>query len=214
MSVKRYDKRTIDRLLKELGDNLKKIKKKFISVYLEEADPDPLSGPEVFELDVKAFCVFAHAFIEDYLERIALEVMERSVDEYIYKKKLINPPLLTLVKWHNKGFNINNHEMEAEIKTFDVMKDALDKIKQNYSMLLNGNHGISKKYVRNIFIPLSIDISDNPDWNSALAKLANERGSYAHKMVNRIINPQEANEIVEYCLEFCRDIGSKAKKLF
>ncbi len=90
-----------------------------------------------------------------------------------------------------------------------------DKIKRKFSTDVHNNHGISLKYLRNLLIPVAINIKEDVKLKGSLQKLASERGEYAHRrLIKTVLAPEDARDYVTDCLEFCEDVKTKAESKF
>ena len=84
---------------------------------------------------------------------------------------------------------------------------------------IDDNHGISLKFLRNMFGPLGINIQLDPDTQSGLTLIARNRGTFAHRRTPKTNGkfahkPVSASDIVKYvklvlkyCEQFETDIG-------
>ena len=206
-----------DTQYQQLEDYVKEIENKFLLSHLQ----NPLSTPEEYNLDVKSYCILCHAAFEEFIELISLKLMSQSINSYTLQMK-ITPPIVSLM--HFKGNHNNYLDKETENLSiediesiFNYNRVELSEIKSKFSNEIYNNHGISLKYLRKLLMPVSIDIPKNVNWANSLEKLADERGSYAHKFlesgrVKQSIEPEKANNIVQDCLELCKEIKERAKK--
>lgn len=179
---------------------------------------NPLASPDDYDLDVKSFCILSHSAFEDYFETISLKVMHFCIDDYIMNKK-ISESIVSLLHFKSSGvtyFNkIKKHD-ETLINIRDYTREKLSEIKQQFSIEINDNHGVSIAYIRQLLMPVAIDIPNDVNILNSLRLLANERGFYAHKFLDKgtmkkSIEPEKAKNIVEDCLKLCLDIKEKAK---
>jgi len=206
-----------DTQYEQLEVYLKGIKNKFLDSHLA----NPLSSPEQYDLDVKSYCILCHAAFEEFVELLSLRLMSKSIENYTLLKK-ITLPIVSLM--HFKGNHNNYLEKEIENlsiedieKIYDYNRTNLEEIKSKFSNEIYNNHGISLKYMRKLLMPVSIDIPQDVNWANSLQKLADERGAYAHKFlekgkVRQSIEPEEAKDIVQDCLALCGELKERAKK--
>lgn len=193
------------------------IEAKFLKSHLE----NPIAPPDEYDLDVKSYCILSHAAFEEFIEIVALQVMNQSIKKYTQESR-ISKPLISLM--HFKGKHSNYLEKSSEFLTiesldsiYDYNRKCLQEIKSTFSKEVYNNHGVSLKYLVKILMPVSVDIPKNVNWSNSLEKLANERGAYAHKFldegrVRQSIEPEEAKTIVSDCLALCKEIKERAKK--
>lgn len=210
-----------DLIYKNLEDYLVVVK----NAYLHKHLANPLATPEDYDLDIKSFCILSHAAFEEFVETTVLAVMDDAISKYQSKKK-ITAPLISLMHFkggHNNYLETKNEKkiMEEIDSFFDYNRKKLDEIKKIFSNEVYDNHGIALKYLKKLLIPVAIDISKEVNWNNSLKMLADERGAYAHKFmdkdnkgrVKQSINPELAKTIVDDCSEMCKDIMNKAKEV-
>jgi hypothetical protein len=169
-------------------------------------------------LDVKSYCILSHFAFEDFVESISLKVMHICIDDYIMRQK-ISEPIVSLLHFKSSGVNYfgklkKNDESLINIR--DYTRARLMEIKSVFSNEINENHGVSLNYLRQLLMPVAIDIPNDVTLLNSLKLLANERGFYAHKFIDRsslrkTIEPENAKIIVEDCLRLCADIRDNAK---
>jgi hypothetical protein len=199
----------IDLLFTELQKHINELEQEFIQPFLPA---NPAIGPDQYALKVRAYCILSHAAFEEFFETIALEVMDRSITEWLNTRK-ITDSLLTLVSCYGLKIDIEDDKLQ---KVFDHLYRLLEEAKRTFSREIHDNHGISQKYLRKLLIPVGLDLKqDDPVLLNSLVQLSNERGPYAHKgTVNRVLAPEDAKKYVVDCLELCSDIRLKAVKKF
>lgn len=203
----------------QLDGYLLEIEKKFITTHIANS----LATPVEYNLDVKSYCILCHAAFEEFIEFIALQTMSLAIKKYQQELK-ISKPLISLM--HFKGNHGNYLDKDQKNLTIDKIETAFDytrkqlaEIKDVFSKDIFGNHGISLKYMRNLLMPVSVDIPNDINWANSLERLANERGSYAHKYlesagrVKQSIDPSTAKTIVSDCAALCEEIKNRAKVL-
>lgn len=73
------------------------------------------------------------------------------------------------------------------------------------------NHGVSIFYLRNLLIPVAIEITQDANLLNSLRKLAEGRGDYAHKgRAKMVLAPEDAKRYVEDIPILCDDVRAKA----
>lgn len=204
-----------DKIYTETETHILKLRTSLLDKHLA----NPLAPPDEFDYDVKSYCILCHAAFEDYIETISLKVMEFSIDNYILSHK-ISESIISLLHFKSSaGANyLNKLEDETPpVNIYDYIRKELENVKNNFSNeIIKQNHGVSIKYMRQLLMPVSIDIPNDVKLLSSLSKLASERGFHAHKflekgVLRRSIAPEDAKNIVEDCLEICLNIRDKAK---
>lgn len=187
--------------------------------YLSKYIADKTSTPSDYNNDVKSFCILSHAALEEFTETIAITVMNTTVDNFINLHK-VTEPLVSLMHFKSNGDSYlskseNDDKIEI-ISSYDYIRLKLTEIKERFSKEVFNNHGVSLKYIKQLLMPVAIDITTDATLLNSLKQLAKERGSYAHKFlekgsVKKSIAPEDAKTIVSDCLILCVDIKEKAK---
>ncbi len=176
----------------ELIEYINGLEGKFISSYIPV---DPEVGPEEYEHSVKAFCLLSHAAIEEFIEEVALKVMKKSIDDWRDHKRIVNS-LLTIISYY--GIRLKIDESEDETKVFDYLRKILEDANGKFSNDVEKNHGISLNNLRNLLIPVGIDIKEDIKLKNSLSRLSSERGVYAHyqkgdrKGAKKVLSPEDA----------------------
>lgn len=198
----------IDGFYDALVDYVAKLEAKFVTIHIPT---NPSDTPDKYELDVRAFCVLAHAAFEDFVERVALRVVSTACDSWLTKRQ-INDVLLLLLAWSGQKLKIDDDEKTSETSCFDYLRPILEESKNAFARAIHNNHGVSKLYLRELLTPASINLSNDPNWQNSLGKLAEGRGEYAHKgTVKKVMSPEDAKKHVDDVLALCKDIRDKAK---
>ncbi|MFT3682608.1 MAG: HEPN domain-containing protein [Ferruginibacter sp.] len=205
----------IDRLYSDTDGYVKNLETTYLSKYIA----NKTSTPADYNNDVKSFCILSHAALEEFTETIAITVMDKTVDNFVLHHK-ITEPLVSLMHFKSNGDTyLSKSEDDDKIETiasYDYIRARLVEIKDRFSKEVFNNHGVSLKYIKQLLMPVSIDIPNDPTLMNSLKLLAKERGSYAHKFldkgsIKKSIAPEDAKTIVKDCLKLCFDIKEKAK---
>lgn len=200
----------VEEELKSLKDYLERIEKQFIAELLV----DEFAEPEKCDLPVRAYCVLSHAAFEEYFEKVAIRVMDTSVEWWRTKGKATRPIIL-LIKCCPEIFKIDYEDDKDELKCFDYIKDYLDKSRKWFSNQVEYNNGISLKYLKKMFYPLSLTISNDANFRNSLSQLALLRGDFAHKKIaKRIPNPKDAKQFVSDVLDYSESLCTNSNALF
>lgn len=190
-------------------------------VYVDKYLSNPLASPDDYDLDVKTYCILCHAAFEEFAEEIALEVLEKTIDNYIYSRK-ITIALVNLLHFKsNKSKAIDDKDYENKpFSIFDHCRKSLEEIKSAVSNEIENNHGVSLKYLNKILIPVGIEVPNDLTLLESLKKLALERGAYAHKRkekdkktFKKSLSPEESKSTVQDCLKLFEEIKNRAKLL-
>lgn len=205
----------IDKLYADTESYIQSLEGSFLSKYLA----DPTTTPTDYDLDVKSYCILCHAAFEEFAETIAVNVMNQTVDNFILHHR-VSESLVSLMHFKASGESYLNKQEEEDkieiITSYNYIRERLIEIKDRFSKEVFNNHGVSLKYIKQLFMPVAIDIPNDPTLLNSLKQLAKERGAYAHKFlergtIKRSIAPEDAKTIVNDCVQLCLDIKEKAK---
>lgn len=210
---------SIENLQDGLKANIAEIQKSFIEKYIPA---DPSHTPDVYQHDVKAYCILSHAIFEEFVEIISLEIMKNVADTWL-NSRLLSDALLALCIFYNVGLVAEENEDETQDRAFDGLRAAIDRAKDAHSKAVFNNHGFSLKYLRKVLTPVAIDITSDAKYTNSLRILADARGSFAHtiaksafftdsKRAKRPMTPESARDVVSDCLELCLQISQDARK--
>ncbi len=132
----------------------------------------------------------------------------------MYSRKY-SDTLVALTCYYKLELKSDNDENSRETKVFDYLRPIFDNAKEKFSYDVHHNHGASVKYLRNLMIPVAIDIMDDVVKLASLKQLAKERGDYAHRqLITRVLDPVDVKNYVQDCLDLCNDIKNKANAKF
>lgn len=205
----KFIKKKFDRFYRDLEDELKRIEEKFFGPSTKKT-----GILTVHEFDIKAFCILSHAAFEDYFEKVALEMMHTSINRFAnLKSKKIHEPLLALVACHDRPMAIDDSDLQngPEPTFFDNIRQLTDGIRTDFSKKVFGNQGISKRHLRQLMTPVSINIGNDLNLLNSLSQLSKNRGEFAHKSgTKKILSPQDAMNFVSDCLALCKDVRDQA----
>lgn len=205
----------IDKLYTDVNGYITQLETTYLAKYIA----DKTSSPTDYDNDVKSFCILSHAAIEEFTETVAITVMNKTVDNFIIHHK-VTESLVALMhfKSNGEGFLAKSEDDDkiAIVSSYDYIRERLAEIKDRFSKEVFNNHGASLKYLKQLFMPVSVDVPSDPTLLNSLKLLAKERGSYAHKFlekgaIKKSIAPEDAKTIVKDCLKLCFEIKEKAK---
>src|ERR1017187_3978748 len=121
--------------LKALERSVKEIEAHFLTPHLV---PPTLAMPSRKEtLDVAAYVVLVHGFLENFAEGLALWVLGKSVANWTMRKKTTRSTT-SLLLYHNQKVPPDDAQ---HISVFDNIRTALDEAKTRMSKVVNDNHG-------------------------------------------------------------------------
>ena len=203
------------KLYKELKSDLVRIEKVHIRRFLKK----PLASPTEYELSVKAYLLLCHAAFEEFMEEIAIEVLNAIENNYKLHKKY-SMALVCLTHFRSSyASELNKDQYDDEaFSIYTHFRKALEELKASFSNYIHGNQGAGIKYINRVMVPLGIQVTTDPGLLDSLKKLARERGHYAHKRkdgpaIRHSLNPEDAKTVVSDCVLVFKDIRDKAMKL-
>ena len=204
-----------DRIYTEIETHIQSLKVSFLDKHLT----NQLASPNDYDYDVKSYCILCHSAFEDFVETISLKVMDYTITNFTNNHKL-SDSIISLLHFKSSAGMTYFDKLEDEtplINIFDYIRKELETIKRNFStQITEQNHGVSLRYMRQLLMPVAIDIPNDVKLLSSLKQLASERGFHAHKFLDKgilrkSIAPEDAKTIVEDCLEICLKIRDRAK---
>jgi len=164
---------------KKLKNRIKELKKQFLGF-------DQILSPEPENQDnLRAFKLLIHAEIESYIETAVLEVWEKCSDEWTKNKKVL-PALAFLIMYSSSRFDANEKQLTKD--------DRINQILKSFNDLISNNHGIRRKNILQLVIPLGIRYDDiDSTWITIIDSYGNSRGLVAHKSVS-VQKPIDKND--------------------
>jgi hypothetical protein len=189
--------------------------------FIKKHKANSLADPTQYDLDVKSYCVLSHAALEEFLEIVASTVMEYSITEF-NMRKVVTLSLLTLLHFKSvldlKLLFSKDENSQPLLSIYDYIRKNNESIKETFSAEIYNNHGVAIKYMKNLLLPVAINIPKEDNLLNSLNKIAGERGMYAHKFtdrgaVKRSLGPEQADDYVMDCLILFDIIADSAKKL-
>jgi hypothetical protein len=219
-----------DELYENLEKSLEELFNQFIKPFVVEISTQKYKDKDVdineYKLKIQAYIVLSHATFENYFEEISLELMKKAFDEWTSNNTISDVLLMQIcyfLSYHEGKERVMNLEIKKENNKTDLTKitqylyhidNLKDKAKTFFYQQMNGNHGISLDYLLHIFIPVAININQDPDMMNSLKKLKESRGEMAHKnslslSLTKIPTPTEIFNHVCNCLELCKDIKTQ-----
>lgn len=197
----------VDALHKDLTTYVNALAAKFVDGHIPAVPGTP---PESYEDHVKAYCILAHAAFEEFIERVALGLMDYATERWQSQRRTSDVILALLCRYGEK-MQIDDNETSPEKKPFDYLRLLVENAKKSFSQDIHRNHGVSILYLKNMLIPVSIEISQDLNQLNSLKQLSDGRGTYAHKgQVRSVLAPEDAKRYVKDVLALCDDVRAKA----
>lgn len=197
------------RLFTTLQAHIGGLEAKFLGPHLPL---DPAATPDSYDLDVRAFCVLAHAAFEQFVEDVCVGLAQDASDAWLYSN-CCSQTLMALLAFQRDRLPIEEDEAKPEVSFFTHIREASHTARSAFSTFLRTqNHGVSVKYLRHMLLSVALDVPDNARWLGSLKKLAGQRGDLAHRShVQRIPSPEDARTWVSDCMEMLTKICDDAR---
>jgi hypothetical protein len=197
----------VNALHSELKAYVTELSKKFVDCYIPA---DPNASPDSYAHDVKAYCLLSHAAFEEFIEGVALGLTDYATQQWLSYRK-VSDVIIALLCSHGGKIIIDEDENSPETKPFDYLRPLIDDAKASFSKAIHKNHGVSILYLRNLLIPVAIEITQDPNQLNSLKKLTEGRGNYAHKWREKtVFAPEDAKGYVQDVLALCDEVRAKA----
>jgi hypothetical protein len=198
----------VNALYEDLKAYIAELGGKFVDGYIPA---DPGSPPDTYSHDVKAYCILSHAAFEEFIEGIALGVIDYATNQWLSPQRKVTDVIIALLCWYGAKIKIDENENSPETKPFDYLRPLIDNAKATFSAEVSKNHGVSIVYLRNLLIPVAIEITQDVNQLNSLKKLAEGRGAYAHKGRGKsVLGPEDAKRYVHDVLTLCDGVRAKA----
>ena len=173
---------------------------------------DPLESPDDYQLDVRSFCVLAHAAFEEFLESLSLYLLNE-IESNFTNKQRVSYSSLCLLHFKGTDKDVDDDSWKDSDRLYDRMRKQIDSIKSSFSnYIMENNHGIRLKYLKKLLIPLGLDLPSDMKEISSLDNLAKYRGAYAHTSYrkNLSVAPEDAWKCVQDVYDMCMKLADKA----
>jgi hypothetical protein len=172
----------------------------------------PTMRVERYEVFIRAYCLLVHAGIEEFVEEIAIKLLEETVQKWNGQQQANKITVLLLGEKRDQLTSKKREKILSDKHLTGLLSQARIAVEKD----IRKNHGIKLENLYELFGPLGIEIDDsNPDWMSSLTNLANLRGEMAHKarIMTNLRPPNDYKEWVMNCLKLCDNIRDQANKL-
>lgn len=178
---------------------------------------DPMETPDDYKFDVRSYCVLSHAAFEEFVENVCVYVLDKVVDEFELNKKIsISSLCLMHFKSGDTHTYIDDDKWKNSDRIYDYLLGQFKKIKDDFSKyIMTKNHGVGLKYLKQLLIPLGIDIPLDPIHQTALDQLTKFRGSFAHTSHRAIrhISPNDARVYVYDVYDYMQSLAKTTENI-
>lgn len=198
----------LDKMYSDLNTYILDLEIKYI-----EPHQDPLELPQLYDFDVRSFCILSHAAFEEFVENICIKVVDEMESAFKTTQR-ISYTTLSFLHFNSKPDMIGDDDFKCTL--FEYLKDKLEKAKSTFSnYVIKNNHGVSLKYLDKMLIPLGLDIPSDARFIGSLDYLSKYRGGFAHtyKRNVKLLAPEDARSYVEDVNEMMGIITKEAKNI-
>lgn len=186
---------------KKLKVRIGELEKRFLK--FEQIDS---SKPENQD-KLRAFKLLIHAEIESYIENVVLEIWNQCSDDWKNRKKVL-PSLAFLIMYSSSRFEANEKQITKD--------DRIAQILNSYENIVKDNHGIMRKNILKLVIPLGLKYDDlDETWLTIIDSYGNYRGLVAHKSSSAQIQIDKENEsnTIKLILKGLKKLDLKLQRL-
>ena len=192
--------------LRELKKYVAELERHFLQAYLSS---QPLGQPTRSEiLGVGAYVVLAHGAFENFIEGIALWLVDRIETQWKLRKRA-NRCTSSLLLFQSAA----ELDGDKHVTTYDNLRVALESAKTIHSKAVRDNNGITLSHVRELFYPLGVDVPNDLTLTASLEKLVSMRHEWAHQYrygAKVARSARDAKIAVDDCLIFANRLSSEA----
>lgn len=132
-------------------------------------------------LKIRSLILLSHAVLEQYLEKLSLEVAQKSIDR-LTDERVLTLPMLSLISAHKSKLHECVDCFDNSVNFFQSMEGVGNAVISAHEKVVEDNHGIKATNQDKIFHPLGIDTkaTENLTLRAALDSYGSKRGSVAH----------------------------------
>lgn len=194
--------------------------------YLPLIESDDLQNfPEADDFETRSFSVLAHAAFEQFFEDVAINFGDNLLNHW-QNGKLMDRELIAcigcIVASSGNFLVIETDESKAQVAPVHQFSKTFRKQIVHFRNAVDDNNGASLKYLREMFGSLGLYIDPDPSTQSALALIARNRGTFAHRRIPKIVGkfahkPITASDILKHVAlvsEFCCSFEKSLNEMF
>lgn len=197
--------------------------------YLPSTESDELQNhPGADDFETRSFSVLAHAAFEQFFEDVAVNFGANLLNHW-QTGKLMDRELIAcigcIVASAGNFLVIETDESKVQEAPVHQFSKIFRKQIIHFRNAIDDNNGASLKYLRKMFGSLGLNIDPDPSTQSALALIARNRGTFAHRRIPQIVGkfahkPITASDILkhvalvgEFCCSFEKSLNAMFKNL-
>lgn len=175
-----------------------------------------LSGPSgSFSLDVQCFAILCHAAFEEHLEDICISVSEEVIEKFDNSDR-VSLSTICLLCFLVQHPSLENDSWKDTDRIRERFRTKIHEAVIKYKTEIEGNNGISMKYLKKMLIPIGLDLPVSLKERASLDTLASYRGGFAHlysSKIKTIPDPKNISEIVFDVLGLMKTLTDNAIRL-
>jgi len=187
---------------------IRELENRFLRPHL---GPPTLAMPARGEiLDVAAYVVLVHGALENFVEGLALWVLNRSVANWTNKRRATRCTASLLL------YRAAPDDGSSQVSVFDNLRIALDLAKTAHSNAVHENNGVTPRHLRALFLPLGLNVPADPVLTASLDLVVTIRHQWAHQYrygAKVVKSARDAQVAVGDCLAFAKRLAEEAAGL-
>ena len=194
--------------LKALEDRLLEIEIKYIAPH-----SNPTASPSAYLLDLQSYAILAHAAFEEYIELICKKVAEET---FVLFKTAHKLSFTTICMLHFIDRSDSPKNWTDFDRIYSRLLTCLGEARNKLSKLADDNNGMNLNYLKNLLIPVGLEIPHTVKEIGSFDKLARYRGDFAHRStiaLSVIPTPSDVVNVVEDVLGYMNSLDKQARSI-
>ena len=165
------------------------------------------------QLKLRNYIFLAHAEFETFIEEWATHVYSKCYSEWTQNSKIL-PSLHFLILFSLKDFKIQDNQ-KSNLERNDRILQILDA----YLKKIRDNHGVKRKNILELFIPIGVNYSDLDETKlESVNSYGEARGKHIHNSFfknfpSTILDKNSEINEVKNIISFLKDLDDKLQKL-
>ena len=191
--------------LRSLQRTVAELERHFLAPYLTTPT---LGAPKREEtLQVGAYVVLAHGALENYVEGVALWVLDKLVTNWTTAQRAGRCTASALLYQAVPSLD------DSRTTVYDNIREALDEANRALSRVIRDNNGITPRHLKGLFYPLGVNVPSDPVLTGSLEAVISMRHYWAHQYrhgASVIKSAADARLAVGDCLKFADELAKEA----
>ena len=159
-------------------------------------------------LDVAAVVVLTHGAVENFVEGLALWVLDQSVANWTARQRASRCIASLLL------FQGSPAAPDVPTTIFDNLRTSLAAAKETVSRAIHENNGISPRHLRGLFYPLGVDVPTDAVQTASLDLLVRIRHQWAHQFrfggARVLKSARDIQVTIKDCIDFADGLRKNA----